>query len=254
MKKQIALFLGLIFSVSGAAFAQTPTVTNADLEKFRQKRIKAEREYRENYEKMGFPSPEELEAQIEQSRIERAELSARLEMQQENKENFYHARADALRTEIASVRSQLAYLRGQIPASDVFIDYSRYSALGVVPGFGRRALPRHDRFSGGGARQTATIAPAKSPIRANIRTGSVFREKRQPPRVSIDISTGRYDRRGAYRNPYFYGGFPIVVDNTDYKRRDLNAGLRFLEQQLAGLLGEWRVLEDQARRAGVKIY
>lgn len=78
MKKQIAVLLGLIFSISLVSIAQTKTVTNADLEKFRQERLKAEREYRENYERLGFPSPEELERQQEESRVRREELSARL--------------------------------------------------------------------------------------------------------------------------------------------------------------------------------
>ena len=63
MKKQIVVFLGLIFAFSSVAFAQMKTVTNADLEKFRQKRLEAEREYAENYKKLGFPSPEQLEQQ-----------------------------------------------------------------------------------------------------------------------------------------------------------------------------------------------
>ena len=86
MKRQIALFLGLIFSVSSLTFAQTKTITNADLEKHRQKRVQAEREYRENYKRLGFPSPEELERQIEESRIQREELSARLQAEKEEQE------------------------------------------------------------------------------------------------------------------------------------------------------------------------
>lgn len=39
MKKQIAVLLSLIFSLSVVSIAQTKTVTNADLEKFRQKRL-----------------------------------------------------------------------------------------------------------------------------------------------------------------------------------------------------------------------
>lgn len=78
MKKR--LFFVLIFSFVSivSASAQTRTVTNEDLEKFRQKRLAAERDLRENYERLGFPSPEELDRQIEQSRIERSELAARL--------------------------------------------------------------------------------------------------------------------------------------------------------------------------------
>ena len=62
MKNKTAVFLSFILAFSFSAFAQTKTVTNADLEKFRQKRLQAEREYRENYERLGFPSPEELES------------------------------------------------------------------------------------------------------------------------------------------------------------------------------------------------
>jgi hypothetical protein len=40
--------------------------------------VAAERDLRENYERLGFPSPEELQRQIEQSRLERAELAERL--------------------------------------------------------------------------------------------------------------------------------------------------------------------------------
>ncbi|CAN5662031.1 hypothetical protein BH20ACI4_BH20ACI4_08220 [soil metagenome] len=103
MKKQIVVVLGLIFSVSALAFAQTKTVTNADLEKFRQKRLQAEREYRENYERLGFPSPEELEKkrvadekalieysrQLEASRLEREALQTEAENQALWRQNQY---------------------------------------------------------------------------------------------------------------------------------------------------------------------
>ncbi|MBC7798227.1 MAG: hypothetical protein H7Z37_15250, partial [Pyrinomonadaceae bacterium] len=78
MKKRLWFILIFSFIAAASASAQNRTVTNEDLEKFRQKRLSAERDLRENYERLGFPSPEELEKQIEQSRVERTELSARL--------------------------------------------------------------------------------------------------------------------------------------------------------------------------------
>ncbi len=54
MKKQILLFMGLIFIFANVASAQRRAVTNADLEKFRQKRVQSEQEYRENYQKLGL--------------------------------------------------------------------------------------------------------------------------------------------------------------------------------------------------------
>ena len=58
--------------------AQVRTVTNADLEKFRQKRLQAEQEYRDNYERWGFPSPEELDRQREQDRVDNEALAEKL--------------------------------------------------------------------------------------------------------------------------------------------------------------------------------
>ncbi len=90
MKKQILLFVCFIFILASVASAQTRrTVTNADLEKFRQKRVQAEQDYRENYRKLGLPSPEELEKRREQNGKDLAELSGRLQkerMEREEKE------------------------------------------------------------------------------------------------------------------------------------------------------------------------
>lgn len=79
MKKRWSLILVFISIAVVLATAQTRTVTNGDLEKYRQKRLAAERDLRENYERLGFPSPEEMEKQAEKSRAEKSALAARLE-------------------------------------------------------------------------------------------------------------------------------------------------------------------------------
>ncbi len=104
MKKRILLFLGFIFIVVNGGSAQNRSVTNTDLEKFRQKRLQAEREYRENYEKLGLPSPEELDKRRVQNGKELAALSARL--QNENSERQRREREDAYR------EAQILVLRG----------------------------------------------------------------------------------------------------------------------------------------------
>ena len=78
MMRKFMIVAGMvgIFVLSGTA--QTKTVTNADLAKFAEKRVNAEREYRENYERLGMPSPEELEKQNAVDAAEREELSRRL--------------------------------------------------------------------------------------------------------------------------------------------------------------------------------
>lgn len=79
MKRSLLFFVVLLSAATAnSVTGQTKIVTNSDLEKFRQERLKAEKDYAENYKKWGFPSPEELEKQRVQSAIELSETSARL--------------------------------------------------------------------------------------------------------------------------------------------------------------------------------
>ncbi len=72
-------FLVLIFSVAAIpALAQSKVVTNDDLEKYRDARVRAETDLKENYAKLGFPSPEELEQRRQQSAQETAEYAERI--------------------------------------------------------------------------------------------------------------------------------------------------------------------------------
>ena len=88
MNKRLFSILCLVFCLGSVAFGQIKTITNADLEKYRQKRLQDEREYLENYQRLGLPSPAELERQREQSAKERTELVQRLEQEQIQREYY----------------------------------------------------------------------------------------------------------------------------------------------------------------------
>jgi hypothetical protein len=92
-----ASFLVLLVVVPAFSQRAKRTVTNQDLEKYRQQRLKAERDYAENYAKMGFPSPEELQKQIEKSRVEREALAARLAAERIQREQIEAELAEAAR-------------------------------------------------------------------------------------------------------------------------------------------------------------
>lgn len=77
MKQRVLFFLCAMVVFAGFANAQDKTVTNADLEKFRQKRIQAEKDLRAYYTKMGL-SQDDLAKQEAAEAKEREELSARL--------------------------------------------------------------------------------------------------------------------------------------------------------------------------------
>jgi len=78
MRFSIAATMLFIFAAGISVTAQNKTITNADLEKYRQQRLRAERDYRDNHVRLGQPSPEELARRNEQSRLVNLELADKL--------------------------------------------------------------------------------------------------------------------------------------------------------------------------------
>ncbi len=83
--KELSVLLTCLL-LSGAVFAQTTSISNSDLSKFRDRRISAEKEYRENYVRLGMPSPEEIEKDRVAYIKNTQELSASLRKEQAERE------------------------------------------------------------------------------------------------------------------------------------------------------------------------
>ncbi len=90
MKRKILFILCVVFIAVSFVSAQNAkkVVTNADLDRFKQKRLQAEKDLRENYEKLGFPSPEELEIQRKASDIERKRVAEKLRRERLEREQL----------------------------------------------------------------------------------------------------------------------------------------------------------------------
>jgi hypothetical protein len=143
MKRSLLFFVVLI-AAGIPVFGQTKTVTNADLEKFRQERLKAEAEYRANYARWGFPSPEERDRQREQNLKEAAEriVQARSDALEQERIDLERRRLDA---EFNYSRSPI-YVPVRSFSSPYFINYAPYGfyysrpfrprTRVPVPGFG----------------------------------------------------------------------------------------------------------------------
>ncbi|HEX6125625.1 MAG TPA: hypothetical protein VFZ23_09670 [Pyrinomonadaceae bacterium] len=188
--KKAAVVFGLVISLAVIGFGQMRTITNATLQPFQEKRLAAERDYRDNYARMGFPSPEELDRQREVDMATRLELADQLRQARLEKER--------LELERRSLDIEAAMLDTQIEAARVEGGYygGYFGGFGVGGfGFGRYGYgDRFGRFRGrnfpyertlSGSRVTpfnvfdyTTTGPSRV-FRGRIGNGSVFRGKRR---------------------------------------------------------------------------
>jgi hypothetical protein len=148
MKKTVVV-LCVVFSLASIGFAQNRatarrTITNADLEKFAQKRLAAEQDYRENYDRMGFPSPDELAGQRERDMSARIELSEQLRQARLEKERLELER-EKLVLEAARIdaeREAMAPAAGY-PQDYFWGGYGGFSGFGGFDGFFPGRKGRH---------------------------------------------------------------------------------------------------------------
>ncbi|NJM52085.1 MAG: hypothetical protein HC846_01035 [Blastocatellia bacterium] len=260
MKSKIWLMFSLILVLSGIALAQNAkkTVTNADLEKFKEKRLQTEAEYRAKYKELGMPSPEELEQRNAEDKRRLAETSQRIRAEQRQNQDYWQSQAIFLRNEIASVNAQINFLNRQIAATPtgnkIFYSVDELNGL-VIPSynFGYGYGHRGRRHQG----QTVTVInPAN-----NVQTAINAAAANPNPYYGTPLyQTGikavigpNLPRRGYGRN-YGYGAYyPYVVNNGNLQREEIISRLQYLGQVRAGLLAQWNNLVSEARRAGVRL-
>jgi hypothetical protein len=192
MKKRLLFILCSIFVAANLASAQTKTLTNSDLEKYRQKRLQAEREYRENYERLGFPSPEELDRQRDQDRKEMSELSDRLRNEKLERERLEREN-EFRRTEIEILRSnanqnnQGAFGGNNYPFT-TFGGYPFYSyPTGYFYNYDNRFRGNHGYFRGGNFYDSVSPINVYPPSGVRIGTGGV--------RIGITSGENRFPAR-----------------------------------------------------------
>jgi hypothetical protein len=147
MKFKVVVWASVVLLAAVPAFSQRAvrTVTNLDLEMYRQERLKGEREYAQNYEKLGFPSPEELQKQLEKNQAEREALAARIAGERLQREQIQAGLAEAEMAE-AERRSQ---------ETVIIVPQERGDYFGFPPGYypnGRysRRYPNWPRRLGNG--------------------------------------------------------------------------------------------------------
>jgi len=130
--KKTAAVLCVFFSLAVAGISQQTarrTVTNSDLERFSQKRLEADREYRETYAAKGLPSPEQLQAQRDARVKEQLELAAKLEAADLERERLALA---------AMSLQQPQVITQGVPYYSPDYGYLGFGSGGFAGGFGNR--------------------------------------------------------------------------------------------------------------------
>jgi hypothetical protein len=147
--KTAVLIIGFILTTAVVGFGQAKTITNFELEKYQQQRLTAEREYRENYKRLGFPSPEELDKQRDEDMKARVALADQLRQARLEKERIELERQgmalDATRRDSdEEVYDSDGYYGGYVTGYGSFNSgrrYGRYRGRGLNRGAGYRVTP-----------------------------------------------------------------------------------------------------------------
>jgi hypothetical protein len=224
MKSRILLVVCVLIATN-SAFSQRKSITNANLEKYKQERLKREADYRANYKKLGLPSPEELAQRDadEQKKIDEYTEKSRVNRQQT--EYNFQLRANALRTELAATDAELNYLRALIsrmPKPQTYVSLA-YPIFNYVQPNGVYASNNNGYY-----RQSTNVrATPNVQIYQNYLSGNY---------ANVNVGIGYKNWHGNinlnYGTPYYYGGY---------------------EQQRAGLFARWNLLDEEARRVDLRI-
>jgi hypothetical protein len=243
------------------------TITNRDLELSARRRNESESAYERRRKQLGLPSVAESRAQ---AAAESASLVLELEQSriaEKESENYWRQRAAALRTEMAAMDAELAWIRarleeGAFPLSNGWTNGSVTTVSTVIPfisfgNFGRRAF--------------GNFGTVGSFPRPGAHRPGVFVAPRQDGRITGRVAFGGGATRGQVLvNP---GGFPtmsprgfgsrfpvfpnvglfgssIPFYDVSYERSELITRFNELGAARAGLTARWRELEEEARRAG----
>lgn len=233
------------------------TITNAQLEASRQTRLESERAYDQRRRELGLPTLEETRRREQMEADEVSEALREQRILKQNDEAYWRGRADELRAELAQVDGQIGYLNARLAELPV-----ASGLTGVVIGGGGPFLP-YGSARGSFGQGWRGPAPARRPgiyvapnRGANVSGQIRFGSGQTSGRVVLNPAFGR-GRFGHGRSGFGsslalpYGQtYPSFGFESSYERAAVTEQLHELFKVRAGLQARWRLLEDEARRAG----
>jgi hypothetical protein len=242
---------------------QTRTITNRDLESSRRRRRDSELAYETRRKQLGLPSVAESRKQaVAEADLIGIELEQKRAAEKES-EDYWRGRAGTLRTEMAALDAELAYIRARLDEGPLLPSsgWSSVSFNTFTPGrpfsnFGRRSFGNFGGRAGFPAHPQHRPSIFVVPHASAQATGRVaFGGGATRAQVFINPGTFRHARPVGVSGRF--STFPNVVFGSvlpaydySYERGALVTRFNELAAARAGLSARWRELEDEARRAG----
>lgn len=246
---------------AGSAAGQTRrTLTNKDLEASREARLRSEESYERRRKELGLPPLDEVRRRNAEEAERAREQLEQSERNTAESEEYWRGRANALRTEMAALDAEINYLRARLTEEPDYVAVPFTSVTTVLPSFGRpfprpgpvRPIlsppilignPGFIHAAGSGLQVNASIGFGGGLTRSQL----LLRAGVGSPIVAPPVIIGG-TVFGRPLTAYSVG--PLSGYYPSYEREVLLARLREMEAARAGLQARWRLLEDEARRAG----
>lgn len=245
------------------------TVTDDDLEASRRARRQSEEAYERRRAELGLPSREEsLRLREEEAQTAREQLR-RSQEEEAQSEGYWRARASELRAEIAALDGEINYLRARLSEIPDPFSTGSYTVLTTVAPFlpfGHGRFPHRFPHRPGLAGNIGVVNPHGNmgaphiPGRFGFGHGPTRGHVFVNPRGTVtpfglqQAATAFGLRRNLiapfFPTPLTFIGTSFPYQYPFYERDALVAQLDELAARRAGLQARWRVLEDEARRAG----
>jgi hypothetical protein len=232
------------------------TLTDRELEAARQRREASEAAYERRRIELGLPSLEATRRQREEEARRLSELAAQKDSDDEQAESYWRARATELRAVIAVNDAEINYVRSKLREATNYYPTVSFTSLApstfvspALNGFPRPGFPSAPPGVPVAPRDAAPREPMSG--RAGFGSGS--------PRGRVFLNPRRSYTGFARRRAFGATGVPVLplpyyapyaYNYSSYDQSALVTRLHELEAERAGLQARWRLLEDEARRAG----
>lgn len=230
-------------------------VTDRDLARFKRARLESEAAYEKRRIELGLPSLEESRRRsLQETESFRRELAER-QSEEMQAESYWRARANDLNTEIAATDAQIDFVRARISETPRNSNTSVTVVSGGLFPFGRRGFNRPVHQGYGRQRSGVFAAPSSG---AQITGRSGFGIGAMTDQSYAGYTNMPYSYRSRAFFPPFGAlsstsvfGDPYQSIDSSSQRSDLVSWLDNLIAHRAGLQARFRMLEEEARRAGV---